>query len=82
MCWSPYQVSSQVLLDTERRTSSDIKRLFGISFSSVSLRSREEEQVACLLFVVAEKQDITQRPGGGEEAGLDYGRGSGGLCAL
>lgn len=44
--------------------------------------SREEEQAACLLLVVAEKQDITQRPGGGEEAGLDHGWGSGGLCAL
>lgn len=28
MCWSPYQVGSQVLVDVGRRTSSDIKGLF------------------------------------------------------
>lgn len=46
------------------------------------ITSREEEQVACLLLVLAEEQNIAQRPGGREEAGMDYGRGSGRLCAL
>lgn len=43
---------------------------------------REEEQATSLLPVLVEEQDITQRPRGGEEAGLDHRGGTGGLCPL
>lgn len=43
---------------------------------------REKEQVACLLLVLAEEQNITQRPGSREEAGLDHSRRAGRLRAL
>lgn len=48
----------------------------------IFLQNREEEQAAGLLPVLAEEQDITQWPWSGEETGLDYSRGPGGLRAL
>lgn len=43
---------------------------------------REKEQAARLLLVLAEEPDSAQRPGGGEEAGMDHSWRPGGLRAL
>lgn len=43
---------------------------------------REKEQAARLLLVLAEEPNPAQRPGGGEEAGMDHSGRSGGLRAL
>lgn len=48
----------------------------------ISFANRKEEQAACVLPVLAEKQDFTQWPWGGEEAGLDHSWGPGGMHPL
>lgn len=48
----------------------------------ISFANRKEEQAARVLSLLAEKQDFTQRPWSGEEAGLDHGRGPGGMHPL